>query len=207
MIIERLAPLPSKPQPVIVERWLPYPEPKRQVIFKRGTEPDLEYIPPRNVIIQWEAPDVSVLKNYVDLGVVTADPNDYVRRYGDSLIHSKSLPDFVHEIPHPGYELASDRKQREYPDLYGDVDALRLVNLDKEGLGMYKEPFFLKSERRVSFRESTTSFNVDGETFTSFEENSKYEVYTKTESPRDRFRNRIERIDQLAKAFKLATFV
>ncbi len=35
------------------------------------------------------------------LGVVRADPNDYVQRYGKSLINSDNLPDFVKNIPTP----------------------------------------------------------------------------------------------------------
>ena len=47
-IIERLAPLPSKPQSVIIERWLPYTAVKRRVIFQ-GAPPDPIIVKPRNV--------------------------------------------------------------------------------------------------------------------------------------------------------------
>ena len=49
VVIERLPPLPSKPQPLIVERWLPYrPSCKRRVIFQTAP-PDPVVIKPRNV--------------------------------------------------------------------------------------------------------------------------------------------------------------
>lgn len=51
--------MPKKPQSIIVERWLPYPEQKRRVIFKKSNKPDEVPLKPKNVIVQWEAPDVS----------------------------------------------------------------------------------------------------------------------------------------------------
>lgn len=49
VVVERLAPLPTKPQAVIAERWLPYKEVKRRVIFKPAP-PDPIIVKPRNVI-------------------------------------------------------------------------------------------------------------------------------------------------------------
>jgi hypothetical protein len=56
-----MAPLPSKPQSVLVERWLPYQETKRRIIYK-GAPSDPVLVKPRNVVIQWEAPNVVVRK-------------------------------------------------------------------------------------------------------------------------------------------------
>lgn len=53
------APLPQKPQAVLIERWLPYTEVKRRVVLNRPTEPDPVVIKPHNVIVQWDAPQVS----------------------------------------------------------------------------------------------------------------------------------------------------
>ena len=61
VIIERMAPLPSKPQSVLVERWLPYQETKRRIIYK-GAPSDPVLVKPRNVVIQWESPNVVVKK-------------------------------------------------------------------------------------------------------------------------------------------------
>lgn len=58
VIIERLAPLPSKPQAVLIERWLPYSQVKRRVIYQRSNERDAVVVKPKNVIVQWEAPQV-----------------------------------------------------------------------------------------------------------------------------------------------------
>ena len=82
VVIERLAPLPAKPQSVLVERWLPYARRKRRVVFGRVSSGDGgEVVAPRNVVIQWEAPRVSVRKEIRYLGVIRANPSEYVERY------------------------------------------------------------------------------------------------------------------------------
>jgi hypothetical protein len=59
VIIERLAALPNKPQAVITERWLPYTQSKRRVIFQ-AAPPAQAYCKPKNVIVQWQAPNVAI---------------------------------------------------------------------------------------------------------------------------------------------------
>ena len=49
---------------------------------------------------------VAIKVNY--LGVVRADPVSYMKQYGDSLIESDALPEYVKQIPTPpGIELVS----------------------------------------------------------------------------------------------------
>ncbi len=64
-----------------------------------------------------------------------------MQRYGQSLKSARDLPDFVHEIRPPrGLTLASEQRQASTAvpfELEGDVHALALVDLDKEGLGEY----------------------------------------------------------------------
>jgi hypothetical protein len=51
-----MAPLPCKPQSVIVERWLPYNENiKRRVVFQRAP-PDPVIVEPRNVSLIKKSP-------------------------------------------------------------------------------------------------------------------------------------------------------
>ena len=137
----RLAPLPSKPQSVIIERWLPYNQVKRRVIFQKTNETEPVMVKPRNVIIQWEAPVVQIKKDFKDLGIIRANPAEYVARYGSSLKSSKELPPVVLEIKPPaGIILASDYSGslNNVYELEGDVSALKLIDLDKEGLSEYK---------------------------------------------------------------------
>jgi len=91
VVIERLAPLPSKPQSVLVERWLPYGQVKRRVIFQRSQERDAIAIKPRNIIVQWEAPQVEIKKEFKYLGVIRANPVEYVQRYGATLKLARDL--------------------------------------------------------------------------------------------------------------------
>jgi hypothetical protein len=140
VIIERLAPLPSKPQSVLVERWLPYAQVKRRVIFQRQQEADAVVIKPRNVVVQWEAPRVEIKKEFKYLGVIRANPVEYVQRYGTDLKQSHQLPQFVLDIKTPeGLVLAADYKYSNVYELEGDVKALQLINLQEEGLGEYSQ--------------------------------------------------------------------
>ncbi|CAF0711904.1 unnamed protein product [Brachionus calyciflorus] len=139
VIIERLAPLPSKPQSIIIERWLPYRQVKRKVIFARSNEKDSMIIKPKNVIVQWQAPQVKIQKEFKDLGIVKANPLEYVQRYGNSLKRSIELPKFVKEIKPPsGLSLAADSPSESVYELEGDIHALNLVDLEREGLVEYR---------------------------------------------------------------------
>lgn len=145
VIIERLAPLPSKPQNIIIERWLPYNEVKRRVIFNRSSVPDPVVAKPRNVIVQWEAPQVSIRKEIKYLGVIRANPVEYVQKYGSSLKKPNQLPDFVLNIRTPDDigALAADYKFNSIYELEGEVEGLKYVDLEKEGLAEYR-PQLLK---------------------------------------------------------------
>ena len=139
VVIERLAPLPCKPQSVIIERWLPYSEVKRRVIFQKSSQADPICCKPRNVIVQWEPPQVQIKKEFKYLGIIRANPAEYVQRYGASLKKVNELPEFVLEIrPPQGVVLAADYQQRSVYELEGDIHALSLIDLDREGLGEYR---------------------------------------------------------------------
>ena len=62
VIIERLPQIPPKPPQILIDRWLPYGEQVRRVIFEKNTVPDVVYERPKNLIIQWEAPNVLGIK-------------------------------------------------------------------------------------------------------------------------------------------------
>lgn len=99
------------------------------------------------------------------LGVIRADPNDYLKRYGPwALTPSDQLPDYVKNIPTPpGIRLAADEaaNPRRPPELYGDVHALRLVDLDKVGLGEYRG-YSNNSSHRVTFSDESFSGSGSG---------------------------------------------
>jgi hypothetical protein len=140
VVIERLAPLPAKPQNVIIERWLPYAESKRRVIFNKAAEVKAEVATPRNVIVQWESPRVNVRKEVKYLGVIRANPAEYVQRYGASLKVHTALPQFVLDIKTPADvgTLAADYRYRSVLELEGQLEGFQYVNLDTEGLSEYR---------------------------------------------------------------------
>jgi len=101
---------------------------------------------PRNVIVQWKAPEVVIRQKVKYSGVVNADPAEYVKKYGDSLKHAKQLPQFVHDIKTPDEYglLAANHKRKSLIELEGQLDGFRYINLDKEGLGHYRSYLFSK---------------------------------------------------------------
>jgi hypothetical protein len=103
VIIERLPSLPPKPQSIIIERWLPYKPLKRKVIYVKSAEKDSTSSPNRgkNIIIHWNSPQVFVKKEFKDLGIVKANPIEYMQRYGCSLKRAEELPMFVKNLKPP----------------------------------------------------------------------------------------------------------
>ena len=166
VIIERLPQLPPKPPNILIERWLPYKQMKRRVIYQTAPEyTQPVYVKPRNIIVQWETPDISVKKTYKHLDVIKADPVEYVKCYGNTLYNSNDLPEFVRQIKTPrGIVLAAHQAagqtlnssngvsstNKDFDLLEGDVDALQYVDLDAEGLSEYKESLetFLKKKEK-----------------------------------------------------------
>jgi len=149
VVIERLAPLPSKPQNVIVERWLPYGEVKRRVIFNKAAAVSAQVATPRNVIVQWEAPSVNIRKEVKYLGVIKANPAEYVQRYGASLKVHTALPKFVLDIETPSEVgvLAANYQAKASFELEGQLEGFKYVNLDSEGLSEYRQFLLSKGIR------------------------------------------------------------
>jgi hypothetical protein len=129
---------------------LPYKKVKRRVIFQRCIQE--EQVKPKNVIIQWGQPRVQFSKQFKDLGVIHANPEEYIMKYGETLKKTEELPDFVHEIQPPSKYNGMGLEQ----SLYGDVEALRLIDLDKEGLSECRD-CLEKYENLVS----TSCYNIN----------------------------------------------
>jgi hypothetical protein len=70
-----------------------------------------------------------------DLGVVDADPLEYVRRYGPELKDRSQLNLCENEV---GNRALQNSQEYQVPELVGDVQALRLVDLERYGLGEYR---------------------------------------------------------------------
>ena len=63
---------------------------KRKTIVQRA-EAVKAYPTPRNVIIQYEAPQVRVIRQFERLGVTPENPQAYIQRYGESLFDAQTL--------------------------------------------------------------------------------------------------------------------
>ena len=76
---------------IIIERWIPYGEmSKRKTVVQRA-EAFQAYPQPRNVIIQYESPQVRVIRQFQRLGVTPENPQEYLQRYGASLLDIQTL--------------------------------------------------------------------------------------------------------------------
>lgn len=83
---------------------------------------------------------VNIKREFKYLGVIRASPCDYVQRYGNSLVPSSQLPPLVEDFKTPeGLVLAANHRTNDLHELCGDVEALSLIDLEKEGLGGYRQ--------------------------------------------------------------------
>ena len=132
VIVERLPQMPPKPQDIIVERWLGYQRRTRNVNF-RPAAPIVPLSTPKNILIQWESPQVDVRQDFQYVGVRHADPRQYLHN-----VEASHLPVEARHFQVPaGERLAVDVDSQELPMLVGDVDALRRIDLKCHGLSAY----------------------------------------------------------------------
>lgn len=110
-------------------------------MFQKSTEPDVLYAEPRNLIFQWEKPDVEIQQSLKHLEIIEANPAEYRKQFSSELIQADKLPEYVLKInPPEGVKLAANQDQvGKLPELEGDVEAMRLVDLDQVGLSEYKQ--------------------------------------------------------------------
>lgn len=93
VMLDRLPPLPPKPVAAVplVPRWMAYADKKRRVVFQRPP-------PPHPLIHMSNKGNIIVRTQVKSLGVVQAEPREYVARYGPSLKHTYELPQFVRDL-------------------------------------------------------------------------------------------------------------
>lgn len=141
VVIEKLPEIPAKPQNIIIEKWLPYEDAgARRVIYEKPCSQPQPSCPPKNVVIEWEKPCVEIKQEFKELGVVQADPEEYRRRYNFNK-DIKDLPSIVGQLSAQARRSSSSSRPRPVSSvlrLEGDVEALRLVDLEREGLSQYR---------------------------------------------------------------------
>jgi hypothetical protein len=141
VIVEKAAPLPPKPQNILIERWLPYGPQTQRVIYQPSEKTCI--IPdPKNVVIEWEEQQAEIEKDVKNLGIHEADPQDYILRYGSSLVDTEQLPAVA--ISYSNQEIFQHHRKEDLV-LEGDLEALKLIDLDHHGLGYLKSKLDKKS--------------------------------------------------------------
>ncbi len=135
VILEKLPDQPQKPQNILIEKWLPFKSRTRRVVFQRSCVPPPPN--PRNLVIEWEQPCVQVEQQCIDLGVVDADPETYVRQFGPELKQPCEIPPLCNGGACGLQRSATWSSAETTLRLEGDVAALRRVNLAAEGLAEY----------------------------------------------------------------------
>jgi hypothetical protein len=72
-------------------------------------------------------PNINPANLYSDMGIPVVNPEQYITQFGDSLVPSSAIPDFIKSIrPLDGQKLAADQTILTYR-LVGDVEALKLL--------------------------------------------------------------------------------
>ena len=133
----------------------------------KQAETDVMWTKPKNLIIQWDMPSVVVKKQFIDLGVIRVSPEEYIARYGSSLKTYAELPDFVKEIrPAENLPLASQVTTRTVTQLEGDLDALSLIDLDREGLSEYKR--YVKTSQGAVYSKTFPTNWISGASSSGF---------------------------------------
>jgi hypothetical protein len=138
VIIEKLAKQPDEIQGITVERWLPYEEQKRRVIFN-DAQPVQPINVEKNIEYVWEPPCVEKRVEFQNHGVETVDPVAYLEKHNGSLIKSKAqIPEYALNVDLPaGVDLSKNGGHT----LVGDIDALSKIDLEREGLSRYNSYF------------------------------------------------------------------
>lgn len=110
------------------------------------------------------------IKEIKNLGIVRANPNDYVARYGESLKLSEDLPQIVKDIPSPdGIVLAANYKMNPVHQLEGEIEALKLIDLDSEGLSEYRSQLLRQSAQYLSSAANSINRNSVNKSIMSLE--------------------------------------
>jgi len=90
-VIERIPAAPARPRDIIIERWVPYGSAqKRRTVVQRAAAAQ-QYQAPRNTIVQYEAAQVRIARQFQKLGVTPENPQAYLQRYGAQLLDSVTL--------------------------------------------------------------------------------------------------------------------
>lgn len=76
---------------IIIERWLPYSTTSERRKIVEPAPPPPVYPDPKNVIVIYENVEARIVRRFENLGVTQESPEDYISRYGASLLDPNIL--------------------------------------------------------------------------------------------------------------------
>jgi hypothetical protein len=156
LIIEKLPQLPNKPRPIVIEKWLPCEAQTRTVKFIQAERTE-NWRSEKNLVILWDGLTANVTKELSDLGTVRCSPEEYVKQHGGSLVSHHQMNCFIQE---QNLNLPQALEPDTLPKLEGDIEALKLIDLDRYGLSEYK--YLLTSSTSQSVYDSVfAQANID----------------------------------------------
>lgn len=140
VITEKLPQMPEPPRDIIVERWLEYEQRPRRVMFHPA--PPLIPASTKNVLIEWDSPNVIVNRRFNNLGISLVNPNEYKSTFGNTLVDASKLPAFIRQMKPPnGTRFAAENKRLPVR-LVGDVSALSLIRSHTAHLATFENKDF-----------------------------------------------------------------
>ena len=120
VIIERMPNLPNRPADIIIERWLPYRfAGERRKIVEPAPPATSKYPSPCMQIICYQGSRACITRRFQHLGVIPANPADYVARYGSSLLDRVSLEQRARELGVVEDISCNGRVSTTYPTVVG----------------------------------------------------------------------------------------
>ncbi|KAI3389011.1 hypothetical protein SNEBB_006664 [Seison nebaliae] len=149
---------PPKPREVILEKWLPYPEQKRKVIYQKA-EPLKNNEPLKNYIIEYEAPKAVAVKHIIEEGITAVDPANYYRNQGDQEKGEICYIDKIKDIPD---RPTSHKFSSSSGNVYGNSQENSVVMKDSSDLNSQTQNVnnigTIEGDRKVKAKAVTATF-------------------------------------------------
>ena len=131
-IIDQFPELSIEQQTNLINKWVPFCDIQKKIIV-----PDAD---PKKFIFNYNSSNLSAKKELNYLGIIDVNPDEYTQKYGAELKQSTDLPKYILDIKTPdNLKLAAEITEPDIHELEGDVNALKLVDLDREELGIYRQ--------------------------------------------------------------------
>lgn len=123
------------------EKWFTYKIQKdNNAQYETKDEDIFNETLPKNTAIEVDDTTLIIPNEVKVLGVVRVDPEEYIRMYSSELLQASEFPEFIQNIAPPLGERFASEYNNPYPlELEGDLEALKYVDLEKEGLGEYRD--------------------------------------------------------------------